>query len=98
MNIYFSKINTSTNTSIEAAQLEGEDFQWRMYPNPTNDYLTIECNKEVEGKTILLQDANGKVVHTQIIQGKSIKLKMQHLPKGIYFLRLNNEVKKVIRK
>ncbi len=97
MNIYFSKTNINTNTSIESSNLEGEDFQWQLYPNPAHDYLTIKIDKNLKGKSIALQDANGKNLMTQIISDKNIKLKIQHLPKGIYFLRLDTEVKQWIK-
>jgi hypothetical protein len=98
MNIYFAKTIVSTNTNIEVTKLDGEASQWTVYPNPTSDYLNIELGKEKKGKTILIYDAHGKEIASQIISDTSMRIKTQNLSKGIYFISIENEVKKIIKK
>jgi Secretion system C-terminal sorting domain/BNR repeat-like domain len=98
MNIYFAKTIVSTNTNIEVTKLDGEASQWTAYPNPTSDYLNIELGKEKKGKTILIYDAHGKEIASQKISDVSMRIKMQNLSKGIYFISIENEVKKIIKK
>ena len=64
-----------------------------MYPNPVSNILTVDlaghsCNK------VALLNANGKIVYVQanIQSEEKLEIDVQHLPTGIYFIILEDDV------
>jgi len=55
-----------------------------IYPNPTAGILHI---KGLEGRKTLLYDSFGRLV----LRLRSNNIDIQHLPKGVYFIRIFNE-------
>jgi len=61
-----------------------------IYPNPTQDLLTIESKEKIKGLVII--DLTGKILKTiNANNGNTVKLNIQDLKKGIYILRIINE-------
>ncbi len=71
-----------------------------VYPNPLqNGMWTIECNKDMLGKTLEIFDASGRIVYRAEIATTKSVLSFE-AAKGIYYLRisgLNGVVKKLVR-
>ena len=71
-----------------------ETISIKLYPNPTNNYLFLFINPIAENNfTASIIDGLGKVVLTQknIQPTISYSFDVTNLPKGIYYLRLQNE-------
>ena len=68
----------------------------KLYPNPTADVLNIET--DANKNLIKIIDLSGKVISTYSVQENKISLKVQHLPKGIYIVEIENEKGKTISK
>ncbi len=63
----------------------------RVFPQPANDYLRIQLEKTVYNGILALHNATGKkVMAKEIGQNKQLKIKIQHLPAGSYFLSVKN--------
>ena len=77
--------------------LEGEQSQWKIFPNPTKDYLNVSISKEMTGKEISIFDASGKKIFSQVITEGNIKIKTQGLPTGVYFLNVGYEMKQFLK-
>ncbi|GGE93415.1 CotH kinase family protein [Hymenobacter cavernae] len=60
-----------------------------IYPNPANNYLIIES--EAASHELAIQDMNGKVVLTSLLRGKTNKLDIGHLIKGVYVVVIKND-------
>lgn len=62
----------------------------RVFPNPAVDVLNIESSETL--KTLALFDLQGKTVLQNEISDESLtqQVNISQLPKGIYFLRVNN--------
>jgi hypothetical protein len=60
-----------------------------VFPNPTNDLLTIHITKQVNDGLILIEDINGKVIRRLhgIIEGNN-SIDLTDTMNGIYILRL----------
>lgn len=68
-----------------------------LYPNPTSGKLTIE-NEQLTIENVEVYDALGKLLQSTIVNQKSeITIDVSHLEKGIYFLRMDNKVAKIIK-
>jgi len=69
----------------------------RTFPNPVNEYVSIELN-EIRYSAILIIDMTGKIVQENSIEDyfndKSLKINVADLPPGKYGLMLLNEKRK----
>jgi len=77
------------STSIEKID---ELVELTIYPNPTNDVINIEI-KSIKNETteLVLINEIGKTVYNQQINSNGLtQIKMDGLPAGIYFLKVNN--------
>ena len=84
-------VNTSNNTS---------SLNWKIFPKPTKDYLTIEGISEGITK-ISLVDNLGRKIYT--LENKQAGLVEEHidistLEKGIYFLEISNPENQLTKK
>jgi hypothetical protein len=81
-------------------KIENESFE--LYPNPTNGVLFIKTKKSSkETTTINLIDLSGKILlsETNVIQSNSAyQINITDLPRGAYFLQLNNNEQRIIKK
>ncbi len=74
---------------------------FRLFPNPTNDFLTIETpNMSLENAQIKIVDLLGKTVcqTTFSERNSSQNIDIQHLVSGVYFLQITKEEKKWTKK
>ncbi|GAB3503275.1 T9SS type A sorting domain-containing protein [Emticicia fontis] len=75
---------------------------FNIYPNPSQENLTISINSLLQQTTKLeIIDARGKVLHqenTNLQQGENIKtIKIGHLSSGTYIIRTLNQARKFIK-
>jgi hypothetical protein len=69
-----------------------------IYPNPVADWLYVSF--EDTNQEIYLQDMMGRnviAIEDNSRSQNTIKIKMQHLPKGMYFLKMNDTIHKVLK-
>jgi hypothetical protein len=75
------------------------DSSISIYPNPTNSFVTINCNSNI--KSIELYDVQGRILETSIENNTSAKLDISEKQNGIYFLKINTEngskVEKIVK-
>ena len=95
---YFSDCQAST--SVPAILPAGV---FEISPNPASDYVDILSMSEMPEKVILqLIGLNGQQLLTKningIIAGESIRLPLNHLHSGLYFLRIQTEKGVWVRK
>jgi uncharacterized Ntn-hydrolase superfamily protein len=78
--------------------IESKDFSksFSIYPNPSSDYLTID-NKTEETYDLFLFDITGKLINQESID-KTKNLKVSHYKSGIYFLKITNNNRTVVKK
>ncbi|MDR0802401.1 T9SS type A sorting domain-containing protein [Fluviicola sp.] len=74
-----------------------KEISWGVYPNPTNGIVHIDWRSEEQFPGALLLDAQGRSVLS--ISVENLQFDLSDVPRGIYFLKLNNSqnVKKIIR-
>lgn len=63
---------------------------FRLFPNPANDYCMIELPVAVEGKKVTILNGLGQVMSTQFIYGTQLKIDTQHWTKGIYIVQIED--------
>jgi hypothetical protein len=67
-----------------------KDVEWRMYPNPAKDHITIEVKEGVLPKYVKIYDMNGKLVQKDLIQGKMMVRVELNLRPGNYIVKLED--------
>lgn len=79
--IHFKSVNLSAVNSIT-----NNSFG----PNPVKNTLTVDSSGEI--KTFQLFDSTGKLVlEEKSVRSKTLKIQMQNLRAGLYFLKINDD-------
>ncbi|MCD4791170.1 MAG: T9SS type A sorting domain-containing protein [Bacteroidales bacterium] len=62
-----------------------------VYPNPTDGFVNIIINEHITNPVnLFVIDSKGKIVKNQIITKQQSSIDLSELPKGIYFIHLDN--------
>jgi len=76
-------------SEVSLSELSNEKL--RLYPNPTNDFLTLNFNASMTGE-ILIYDVQGKLVGQKSIQNKALKtIDVSDLSPGIYTIEAEGD-------
>ena len=57
-----------------------------IYPNPVNEYVYIEISDDLKIQTFSLFDIYGKLIRTEPVNNQNMKVDLQPLPSGFYFI------------
>lgn len=68
-----------------------------VYPNPALDIVYIKINSVLLDKTILLFNNFGQLVQEDEMNSLIKTIDISHLRNGVYLLKVNGEVKKIIK-
>lgn len=82
--------------SEKAANLRDDEI--RIFPNPTNDRLTILLSDEFNVCEIRITDLTGKVVYNTKINSSANTIDVSELASSIYFIELKTPDNKIVRK
>jgi hypothetical protein len=85
--ITLSNENTSSNA-------------WKVYPNPSNNVITIENNSFnfLQGDIIELRNSSGELIKYWFQSEKSKEYNVSDLSSGIYHLIFNQKNSKIVKK
>ncbi len=79
-----------------------ETIEATIYPNPFNDYLTIDVTNVTGSTTVTIIDENGRAISSKEINAtnKTAKdvIETQLLPSGIYIIKLTNKNQVIYQK
>jgi dienelactone hydrolase len=102
---YPSNIINFTTTGI---MINGFTSDLIIYPNPTNDFVTVDFTSVIEGEikltltNVIGQQVNQKTIKVVANEKRSEAFNLNGLEKGVYFMELSgkefNYVRKVIKK
>ena len=79
----------------EAVEDFSSNLAIQVYPNPCTDYVMIENQ---EGKQATLYNALGQIVMMQSIENNIEKMEVSHLKSGVYFLQIDNQTVKIVKR
>lgn len=107
---YYRVMSQNTNSSSEWSNLQKiemgdfvsinksyvkENNDFSIFPNPSNDEIVIKCF--INDENILeIYNLTGEIIYSEKINSNSIKINIQ-LSIGIYFIKIGNKIKKLIR-
>ncbi len=105
---YSEKVLASRNKSTTAVEeYLDENHAYQVYPNPTNDKVTININMaKKENISASLYDMNGRKLKSVINNQKANKgshtfnfsMRSANIPDGIYFIKINMGNKKAVKR
>ena len=82
-------------------ELQFADYTFQIYPNPSDDEITISLSQPCENCRIEITNTLGQVLFTKSMNQQSVICNLQSLPSGIYFVTLRSDnfsaVKKLVR-
>lgn len=81
-------------TTIANLTLGTDDYalsRFKMYPNPTNDYTTIELPSSINEVEVVVYDFLGRIVKKGIITATENRFDTSNLQKGSYMLKVSTE-------
>ncbi len=94
---YRIKINYPSEKESEYSKvirinLNGDEIQSKIYPNPTTDWLTVESNTAIDNIKII--DKVGKVVYeNSFFQQNELKLSLEKFNSGAYIIEIKQSDK-----
>lgn len=88
---------TAQDSSVLSVDEIANDSELSLYPNPISNRFFIKNSSLIHALRIV--DVNGKVHHNQTaINNSVVEVSLQHLPTGIYFVRIEDEFNNKIYK
>lgn len=94
-----------TNNAWSAIEVEGEwedfcaslldvdevdEISFKLYPNPAGEKLYVTFEEQHVQAELSVIDLSGKIVLTQSCENQKTEIDISILPKGLYFLRIND--------
>lgn len=97
MNIYFAKTIVSTNTNVGIALLNSEAANWTIYPNPVQDEFQLQTSDKPSGEEVHVFAADGRKIFSTRMDAKAMNISTAHWAKGVYFVRIGDVVKRLVK-
>ncbi|MDT8411678.1 MAG: HYR domain-containing protein [Vicingaceae bacterium] len=105
-NVQYTVTDTSGNVEICSFDVEVQSCvgvnenslnNMEIYPNPTNSTVSINLKKSIINAEYMLTSIEGKVVQQDRFSGTQLIIDLHNEPKGVYFLKIENKVMKLIK-
>lgn len=87
--------------SVLSGIIEAKDItlECTAYPNPTTDFLRLKVGAtislNIESLTYQIYDVTGKQLVNKKVEGSETTIKMQHLVRATYFLKVRDNKKEI---
>ncbi|MDD5570420.1 MAG: S41 family peptidase [Bacteroidales bacterium] len=76
---------------ISSVSEKSQKSDFNIYPNPSNDKITIELPQTSKQSTITINNVNGQEIFKQQTTNNKLFMDVSKLPGGIYFVKVVNE-------
>ncbi len=84
-----------TITAVSELLLPGIEI--KVFPNPTQDFITIHFSEYVEDSRYSLYDFTGKLLENKLISSDDTEINMSKYASGQYILKLTNKSRQPIQ-
>ena len=83
-------VKSETATLSLTAGITDAEYDYRIYPVPAGNILTIDAGKQFKMRSIKIFNLQGRVVNSRSFFGESkIDIDISELKSGVYFLRIH---------
>ena len=100
---YFIKIDSTIIGGphlVSIKEIGHKNIEFNIFPNPSQDYLNIQFNDEIDEKLIKLCSLTGEELNLNgkifILSKNKVKINTSDFSEGIYFLKYDRATRKVI--
>lgn len=95
---YYPNYNLGADTCAGSSIEQIEDIKIEIYPNPASDYVSIQFDYSPKVKDIYMTDMLGREFRPVIIEEDrhSVKYDVSDLPRGIYLVRVDDKLVKLL--
>ena len=69
----------------------------KVFPNPTQDFITIQFSEYIEDSRYSLYDFTGKLIENKLINSADTEINMEKYASGQYILKLTNKSRQAIQ-
>ncbi len=84
--------NKSRKSAIDPAdRLNNFNNPVKIFPNPSNDLIRIDCGNQSEMIRITLTDLQGRLIRSFLETGPVCKIAVSDLPNGIYLIQVQSD-------
>ena len=90
-----SEKTESVEVKITVSITENNEVAFMMYPNPTENYITIESAKDA---VVKIYSINGQMLSQQNISEGTSTIDLSELNAGMYFVSVNETMVKIVKK
>lgn len=97
MNIYFTKLIASSDTTLAITVLEGDAENFNVFPNPSANVLNVMVSEQLLGTEIAVYDVKGAKIYGGQIRAACFHIPIATWAPGPYFIRAGGDVKKVVK-
>ena len=74
------------NQALDVVDITAADVAFKVFPNPTSTFSTIEVREDVELQLVVLYDMNGRRISHATVSGSRYGFDASNLPSGMYNL------------
>jgi len=92
--LLYPSFNAENTTIVNTKKIEGVNF--KIYPNPANGLVNIECVDTYSGILELYTLAGQLVMQEKLTDSKSYSFNVGEFKSGIYIVRIGNQHKKLV--
>jgi hypothetical protein len=88
---YFVEDVSVTLKDYNSIKDKGLNTLYKVYPNPTQNELTIEISQEnFQGAVLRIYSITGQLVHSAAMQQHVKQLNLGAYPQGVYIVEISN--------
>ena len=84
-----------TITAVSELLIPGLEI--KVFPNPTQDFITVHFSEYIEGSRYFLYDFTGKLLENKLINSADMEIDMKKYASGQYILKLSNNSRQPIQ-
>ncbi len=84
-----------TVTAVSELLIPGLEI--KVFPNPTQDFITVQFSEYIEGSIYFLYDFTGKLLENKMISSADTEIDMGKYASGQYILKLSNKSRQPIQ-
>lgn len=85
---YYTRIIKISSSGQVVNEIQIDNHNALIYPNPGNDLLIVESGSQISGYEFILSDINGKTLIHHRIDQQRMQFVTSNLPAGLYAWRI----------
>jgi hypothetical protein len=90
-----SIVKSICTTTTAQSEIPNHNSEFSLFPNPTTSTFTLNCPLSTVNCQLNIYNTYGQIIHHQIINQQSEIINLSTQPKGVYFLQVENVIKKI---